>query len=357
MAATAATMERGRLKLGARWHKARYLARHNTLAYSLGLAARAWHSVLYKDLTRSPAAISAARRRLHALLRRDLQNVEDGVYPAALLSEFPLGDYLRRFPLGVQEFARIWWRRRRKAFGDLPAEVDLSAYPAYYLRTFHWQSDGWLSDRSAAMYDPGVEFLFAGTADVMRRMVLPPLLDAIATVHRPRVLDVACGTGRFLRQLHTAAPTARLYGLDMSPHYVRYAAEKLRGTPGVSLITDNAESMPLGDEVFDAVTCIFLFHELPKDVRRTVLGEIFRVLRPGGTFVICDSAQLGEAADIEPFLQEFPQIYHEPYFKSYLRDDLAHVAVECGFEVTATEPAFLSRIVVCRRPAPADRDP
>jgi ubiquinone/menaquinone biosynthesis C-methylase UbiE len=138
----------------------------------------------------------------------------------------------------------------------------------------------------------------------------------------------------------------------MSPHYVRYAAEQLRDAPGISLISDNAESMPFADEIFDAVTCIFLFHELPKDVRRTVLGEIFRVLRPGGTFVICDSAQLGEADDLEPFLEEFPQIYHEPYFKSYLRDDLAQVAAESGFEVTATAPAFLSRIVVCRRPGP-----
>ena len=111
MAAAADVLARGRTHLNHQWHKARYLARQNTLAYSLAIAARAWHGVLYKDLARSPKAVWAARRRLHALLQQDLQNVADGVYPASLLSQIPVAEYLRRLPVGVQEFARIWWRR------------------------------------------------------------------------------------------------------------------------------------------------------------------------------------------------------------------------------------------------------
>jgi len=33
----------------------------------------------------------------------------------------------------------------RDDFADLPDGVDLSAFPAYYRRNFHWQPDGWLS--------------------------------------------------------------------------------------------------------------------------------------------------------------------------------------------------------------------
>ena len=59
--------------------------------------------------------------------------------------------------------------------------------------------------------------------------------------------------------------------------------------PDASLVTDNAERMPFGDGLFDAVTSVFLFHELPAKAQRNVLREIARVLRPGGLLVICDS--------------------------------------------------------------------
>lgn len=39
------------------------------------------------------------------------------------------------------------------------------------------------------------------------------------------------------------------------------------------------------------VTCVYLFHELPGDVRRAVAAEMARVLRPGGLVVLVDSIQ------------------------------------------------------------------
>ena len=40
------------------------------------------------------------------------------------------------------------------------------------------------------------------------------------------------------------------------------------------------------------VTCVYLFHELPADVRRAVAAEMLRVLRPGGLLVLVDSIQV-----------------------------------------------------------------
>ena len=39
------------------------------------------------------------------------------------------------------------------------------------------------------------------------------------------------------------------------------------------------------------MTCVYLFHELPGDVRRAVAAEMMRVLRPGGLVVLVDSIQ------------------------------------------------------------------
>ena len=90
-------------------------------------------------------------------------------------------------------------RRRRNQYKDLPGDVDLSRYPSYFRRNFHWQTDGYLSRRSADLYDVGVEFLFLGTADVMRRQVIPPVSRMVQQCgDRLRLLDVGCGTGRTL---------------------------------------------------------------------------------------------------------------------------------------------------------------
>ena len=55
-------------------------------------------------------------------------------------------------------------------------------YPAYYRRTFHWQTDGYFTEHSAEVYELGVELLFRGTADVMRRQIIPPVTRFIRTI-------------------------------------------------------------------------------------------------------------------------------------------------------------------------------
>src|SRR6185369_682700 len=160
--------------------------------------------------------------------------------------------------------------------------------------------------------------------------------------------------GRFLFQLHRALPHAQLFGLDMSGPYLEAARKLLAGTD-TSLIADNAEAMPLADAQFDAVTSVFLFHELPSDTRRRVMREAWRVLAPGGRFVVSDSAQLADSRELEPALSAFSAAYHEPYYRGYVRDDLAAVMRECGFEVEDSAPHLVSKVVVGRKPQRARR--
>src|SRR6185436_6989352 len=166
--------------------------------------------------------VRAVLRRRDELHARDLANVEAGLYPRDLLFDIPVGRYMRALPRLLRDTPRVIRRKPAGAFRDIPA-VDKKRYPAYYRRTFHWQTDGYFSDHSAEVYELGVELLFRGTADVMRRQIIPPVTRAVRAAggaSRVRLLDVACGTGRTLHQLAIAHPTLRLYGVDLSPAYV-----------------------------------------------------------------------------------------------------------------------------------------
>jgi ubiquinone/menaquinone biosynthesis C-methylase UbiE len=296
-----------------------------------------------------PAEMKALQRELEALLDRDCRNVEQGLYPTRLLFDMPVGDYLRQLPSLATEVLRSLRRSKQHLVRDLPPEVDLGSYPDYFRRNFHWQTDGYLSERSAAVYDIGVEFLFLGTADVMRRQIVPPITRQLRA--RPkelgpaRILDVACGTGSALNQIALAHPAEKYWGLDLSPYYLHHAGRRLAHVQNLSLVTENAEHMPLADGSFDVVTSVFLFHELPERARKNVLAEMRRVLKPGGLLVIEDAAQLQEAADLRVFLENFARSMNEPFFADYIASDLSVAVREAGFLVRSVERCFLSKVV------------
>lgn len=298
------------------------------------------------------------QQRMSALLEADWQDAERGIYPKNLLFDNPWEDFFLYYPMMWLDSQQIWERANQKKYQHFSPEVDTTGYPSYYVQNFHHQTDGYLSDRSANLYDLQVEILFNGTADAMRRRILAPLkqgLQAFATVppRQLRVLDVACGTGRTLRLIRAALPQASLFGTDLSPAYLRKANQLLSENPGElpQLLQANAEELPYLDNYFHALTCVFLFHELPALVRQRVIEECFRVTKPGGVFIICDSIQVNDSPEMLPAMENFHEIFHEPYYKHYITDDLVERLEKAGFEKISTQVHFMSKVFIAHKPA------
>lgn len=101
-----------------------------------------------------------------------------------------------------------------------------------------------------------------------------PLLAA----SQGRVLELACGTGRFLRLLATRPEVQHVVGLDIAPRML--AAAAVRGHR--LLVRASAEDLPFSADHFDTVLCaVYTLRDLE---RPKVYAEVARVLRPGGVF-------------------------------------------------------------------------
>jgi ubiquinone/menaquinone biosynthesis C-methylase UbiE len=299
------------------------------------------------------------RKRLYAdmaiLLQQDLANIEAGFYPLPADHDGSLLKLLHRSRLFFSDLPAIHRRRESGSHNDVLTDETRGKRPRYYLQNFHFQTGGWMTDDSASRYDTQVEVLFNGTANATRRQALPQLHEVFAGRDQRKLslLDIGCGTGRFLDSLKQAWPRLPTLGLDMSEPYVKHARSHLRRWSRISLTVGNAESLPVLDKSQDAVTSIFLLHELPPKVRRIVFRECARVLKPGGRLVLVDSLQRGDHPDYEGLLELFPQNYHEPYYKSYTDEDFSAIASGCGLKHIRDVKAFVSKVMVFDKPAMA----
>ena len=226
------------------------------------------------------------RRRLFAdmatLFQQDLANVEGGIYPLPADNDGSMLMLLNRSRLFFEDLPEIHRRRESGDRWQVRNEGTRGKRPSYYLQNFHFQSGGWMMDDSAQRYDTQVEVLFNGSANATRRQALPPLHEIFAgrdqrRLKKSRKRPVPQPTSRSFKQVWPRLPAL---GVDLSEAYVKEAKRHLKRRCWTNLIVANGEAIPVPDESQDAVTNIFMLHELPPNVRRIVFREFARVLGP-----------------------------------------------------------------------------
>ncbi len=112
------------------------------------------------------------------------------------------------------------------------------------------------------------------------------LKERLRKWHGGRVLDVATGRGAFVEYLMASlAGYHRIIGIDLSENNINMAREHF-GSEKVNFEVMDAGKMAFADDSFDTVAIGYSLHHL--NHIDGILGEMKRVLKPGGLFLICE---------------------------------------------------------------------
>jgi ubiquinone/menaquinone biosynthesis C-methylase UbiE len=291
---------------------------------------------------------------MQALFREDWANVEKGLYPMPV----DIARDIARATGSLRFWADIGKvTRRQKARGHSEAAEKGEGLPRYYRQNFHFQTDGYLSEHSAKLYDFQVEALFAGTADAMRRRAYVPIAKFLES-RKPEattLLDIGAGTGRFLSFVKSVQPKLKTVALDLSEPYLARARAATARHENAEFILGAAESIPLPDASVDVAVSIYLFHELPPKIRTAVAKEIGRILKPGGLFVLADTIQYGDLPDFDGLIEAFPRLLHEPYYAGFAKSDLKALFEPAGLKWQAADLAYLTKVSTFAKPAARGR--
>lgn len=129
----------------------------------------------------------------------------------------------------------------------------------------------------------------------LQRLLFEPthrlLLSHLSVADR-KILDIGCGTGRFLALVAERFPEAEMVGLDICPGMLRRAQPRCqRFGARVRFVRGDSANLPFDDGQFDVVTCSHSFHHYPDQQR--VVREMYRVLRPNGRVMLVDGDRDG----------------------------------------------------------------
>lgn len=135
-------------------------------------------------------------------------------------------------------------------------------------------------NQQAATYDEDIKGQHA-------RSLYPVLLKKLSSLDFNAALDLGCGTGAVMQAILQSFPDKRVYGIDISENMLQKAKEKLQDNAYLTL--GDSEHLPYANETFDVVYCNDSFHHYPAPEK--VIAEVYRVLKPTGSFIISDCWQ------------------------------------------------------------------
>lgn len=180
--------------------------------------------------------------------------------------------------------------------------------------------------------------MIADIPDGLRESGAIRVRERLGTISGGDILDVGTQDGDFI---NTLIKTLRGYnsfvGIDISVDDLKKAREKFKDAP-VDLMEMNAETISFPNNHFDTVCISYSIHHLENiDI---VLAEMYRVLKPGGNFIIQELYSDGEQTEAQRLDKEvhdlnvnIDTILGIPHFEALTQQDLKDAVNKIGLSV------------------------
>ena len=154
------------------------------------------------------------------------------------------------------------------------------------------------------------------------------LLNEIGKIRRDKLLDVGCGNGNLFKCI--SDKRYELYGVDFAENMISEA--KINYGEKAAFFTADAESLPFEDNTFDIVTCNASFHHYIHP--NSVLREMHRVLKKGGTLIIGDPFI---PAVVRPLMNLLTKLSTEGDYHFYGLSEMKKLFIKNGFSPLSSE--------------------
>jgi SAM-dependent methyltransferase len=195
--------------------------------------------------------------------------------------------------------------------------------------------------------------LIADLPDELRESGAIEVKEKLGSVFGGDVLDVGTDDGDFINVLmKTLKDYNSFTGIDISGDELEKARKQFKNAPA-NFMQMNAETMTFQENQFDAVCSSYSIHHLENI--DTVLAEMYRVLKPGGFFIIQEMYSDGEQTPA----QQVDKLVHHlevkvdsllgiPHFETLTRQRLRNSVNKLGLsEVEVFESSWAVKCLFC----------
>jgi ubiquinone/menaquinone biosynthesis C-methylase UbiE len=171
----------------------------------------------------------------------------------------------------------------------------------------------------------------------MRNRHLRPYRQRVAGAAEGRVLEIGIGSG--LNLPFYAQRAEQIFGLDPSPPLLARSRRKARRVArAVQLLAGSAEHIPLADRSIDTVVTTWTACSIPRIA--TALGEMRRVLRPGGRLLFVEHGRAPEPA-VARWQDRLTPVWRRISGGCHLNRKIDDLLSEAGFRIDRLETGYI----------------
>lgn len=234
--------------------------------------------------------------------------------------------------------------RRQTGLREACSAPDGDGLPEYLVETYTW---AYLNPRNVALLDRDlvVNAILWGNLRQLKQALLTELQPGI------RVFQAAHVYGSMIRDVaRLLGPTSVLDIIDVSPLQVANCRRKLREFPQARVRV--ADAVEPGEADYDAVSSFFLLHELPQEIKQSVVDSLLARVAPGGKAIFIDYHRPSSFHPLKPIMSVIFDIF-EPFAKGLWHHEISELSDRGQYFTWRKETMFgglYQKVVAVRNP-------